>query len=123
MGSRDAVDFGRPSLAGSFRCAASLLNAKRPAIMVAVSFRIGFEVDTMLLEDAKVLQQREIQGGYCLLVMSAPAIAPKVQPGQFVHLRVPQLDSAVLRRPFSVYRQITTPCPFYIKMSAAAPPP
>ena len=58
----------------------------------------------MLLEDAKVLQQREIQGGYRLLVMAAPAIAPKVQPGQFVHLRVPHLDSAVLRRPFSVYK-------------------
>ena len=58
----------------------------------------------MLLEDAKVLQQREIQGGYRLLVMSAPAIAPKIQPGQFVHLRVPHLDSAVLRRPFSVYQ-------------------
>ena len=58
----------------------------------------------MLLEDAKVLQQREIQGGYRLLVMAAPSIAPKVQPGQFVHLRVPQLDSAVLRRPFSVYK-------------------
>ena len=58
----------------------------------------------MLLEDAKVLQQREIQGGYRLLVLAAPLIAPKVQPGQFVHLRVPNLDSAVLRRPFSVYR-------------------
>jgi dihydroorotate dehydrogenase electron transfer subunit len=58
----------------------------------------------MLLEDARVLQQREIQGGYRLLVMAAPSIAPKVQPGQFVHLRVPRLDSAVLRRPFSVYK-------------------
>jgi dihydroorotate dehydrogenase electron transfer subunit len=58
----------------------------------------------MLLEDAKVLQHRDIQGGYRLLVMAAPAIAPKVQPGQFVHLRVPHLDSAVLRRPFSVYK-------------------
>ncbi len=58
----------------------------------------------MLLEDAKVLQQREIQGGYRLLVLAAPLIAPKVQPGQFVHLRVPRLDSAVLRRPFSVYK-------------------
>jgi dihydroorotate dehydrogenase electron transfer subunit len=58
----------------------------------------------MLLENAKVLQQREIQGGYRLLVMAAPLIAPQVQPGQFVHLRVPQLDSAVLRRPFSVYK-------------------
>ena len=58
----------------------------------------------MLLENAKVLQQWEIRGGYRLLVMAAPSIAPKVRPGQFVHLRVPHLDSAVLRRPFSVYK-------------------
>ena len=58
----------------------------------------------MLLENAKVLQQREIQGEYRLLVLAAPSIAPKVEPGQFVHLRVPNLDSAVLRRPFSVYK-------------------
>ena len=58
----------------------------------------------MLLENAKVLQQREIQGGYRLLVLAAPLVAPKVEPGQFVHLRVPNLDSAVLRRPFSVYK-------------------
>lgn len=57
----------------------------------------------MRLEEARVLEHREIQGGYRLLVLSAPGIAPEVQPGQFVHLRVPHLDSAVLRRPFSVY--------------------
>ena len=57
----------------------------------------------MHLEDAKVVEHREIQGGYRLLVVSAPTVAPEVQPGQFVHLRVPHLDSAVLRRPFSVY--------------------
>ncbi|MGQ9661755.1 MAG: dihydroorotate dehydrogenase electron transfer subunit [Kiritimatiellia bacterium] len=41
---------------------------------------------------------------YRVLTLRSPAIARIVQPGQFIHLRVPRLDSAVLRRPFSVYR-------------------
>jgi dihydroorotate dehydrogenase electron transfer subunit len=57
----------------------------------------------MRMEEAKVLEHHKIHGGYRLLVVSAPGIAPDVQPGQFVHLRVPHLDTAVLRRPFSVY--------------------
>ncbi len=58
----------------------------------------------MRLEEAKVVEQREVRGGYNLLVLAAPAIAPGVRPGQFVHLRVPRLDDSVLRRPFSVFR-------------------
>lgn len=58
----------------------------------------------MQMEETNVLEHRQIQGGYRLLVLQSPGIAPQVQPGQFVHLRVPQLDAAVLRRPFSVYK-------------------
>jgi dihydroorotate dehydrogenase electron transfer subunit len=36
--------------------------------------------------------------------MIAPAIAPEVQPGQFVHLQIPHLQDSILRRPFSVYQ-------------------
>ena len=57
----------------------------------------------MKLEETRVIEHREIQGGYRLLVLLAPVIAPQVRPGQFVHLRVPHLEAAVLRRPFSVY--------------------
>lgn len=54
--------------------------------------------------DAEVIEHSDFNGGYRLLVLDAPAVASKVQPGQFVHLRIPRLDDAVLRRPFSVYR-------------------
>lgn len=57
----------------------------------------------MKLEDVSVLEHREMQGGYRLLVLETRDIAREVQPGQFVHLRVPELDAAVLRRPFSVF--------------------
>ncbi len=57
----------------------------------------------MKLEEAKILEHREISGGYRLLVLESPAVASNASPGQFVHLRVPGLDCSVLRRPFSIY--------------------
>ena len=58
----------------------------------------------MHLEDAVVINHEAIQGGYSLLVMRAPKIAPAVKPGQFVHVQVPHLGECVLRRPFSVFK-------------------
>ena len=58
----------------------------------------------MTQENSIVLEHRLFQGDYRLLKLSAPAIGSLVQPGQFVHLRVPRLAEAVLRRPFSVFK-------------------
>jgi len=55
-------------------------------------------------EKTTVLEHRVFQGEYRLLKLAAPSIGPLVQPGQFVHLRVPRLENAVLRRPFSVFK-------------------
>jgi dihydroorotate dehydrogenase electron transfer subunit len=41
---------------------------------------------------------------YFRLVVRAPQIAPLVQPGQFVHVRILPLKQALLRRPFSVFQ-------------------
>jgi len=41
---------------------------------------------------------------YFQLVVRASQIAPRVQPGQFVHVRILPLKEALLRRPFSVYQ-------------------
>ena len=41
---------------------------------------------------------------YFRLVMRAPRIAPLVQPGQFVHLRIQSIKDALLRRPFSIFQ-------------------
>jgi dihydroorotate dehydrogenase electron transfer subunit len=59
---------------------------------------------SICLEDAEMIGQDEMRGGYRRLTLRAPAIAPRVRPGQFVHLRVPHMNEALLRRPFSVYR-------------------
>ena len=39
-----------------------------------------------------------------MLRVVAPRIGPQVRPGQFVHLRIPRFEQAVLRRPFSVFK-------------------
>jgi len=38
------------------------------------------------------------------LVIKAPAIATRVQAGQFVHIRLPDQREHILRRPFGIYR-------------------
>ncbi len=58
----------------------------------------------MRQEQATVRSHRVMTGGYHHLVLQAPGIAPAVRPGQFVHLLVPRLRGAVLRRPFSVFK-------------------
>lgn len=59
----------------------------------------------MHLETANVVRHDTVgEGGYRLLSMNAPVVVRMVRPGQFVHLLVPRLGGAVLRRPFSVYK-------------------
>jgi dihydroorotate dehydrogenase electron transfer subunit len=43
------------------------------------------------------------QEGIYRLRLEAPAIASSVRPGQFVHLRLPELEAHMLRRPLSVF--------------------
>ena len=54
-------------------------------------------------EKCKVVEHRDIGTGYRHLVLEAPMMAAELQPGQFVHVRVPALESSALRRPFSVF--------------------
>jgi len=58
----------------------------------------------MHCETVKVVHQDEVHGGYRILWLDAPGIAPHVRPGQFVHILVPHMEEALLRRPFSVYK-------------------
>lgn len=57
----------------------------------------------MQIENAVILKQEPVRGEYSTLVLALPGISGSVKPGQFVHLLVPRMDDAVLRRPFSVY--------------------
>lgn len=51
---------------------------------------------------AEILDHRQVAEGIFLLEMSAPEIADKALPGQFVHIRCNDLLDPLLRRPFGV---------------------
>ncbi|MAW40616.1 MAG: dihydroorotate dehydrogenase electron transfer subunit [Kiritimatiellaceae bacterium] len=58
----------------------------------------------MIQDKATVLKHENFQGDYRILHLATTGIGPHVQPGQFVHLQVPQLGDRILRRPFSIYK-------------------
>ena len=56
-----------------------------------------------LNETCRIVSHGDAAPGYRLLVLSAPRSAATVEPGQFIHVRVPALEESALRRPFSVF--------------------
>jgi dihydroorotate dehydrogenase electron transfer subunit len=60
----------------------------------------------MVEETAQIASNERDTDLYFRLVVRAPRIAPLVQPGQFVHVRVLPLKEALLRRPFSVFQAV-----------------
>ncbi len=53
---------------------------------------------------AKILENKGIAPDRHRMVLSAPQIARQARPGQFIHVRVSEGYSPLLRRPFSVHR-------------------
>lgn len=58
---------------------------------------------TVRKETARIVRTTCVGPNLYEMELRAPDIARAVEPGQFVHLRVPTLDQHLLRRPFSVY--------------------
>ncbi len=54
-------------------------------------------------ESASILSNIEVGPELFLMKLSAPQIASAIQPGQFVHMKIPNMESHILRRPFSVF--------------------
>lgn len=52
---------------------------------------------------ATLIHVRPLAQGYRVLTFRAPEIAVLAQPGQFVHVRIPNIEPSRLRRPFSIY--------------------
>lgn len=57
-----------------------------------------------ILERVEVIANDRVATGVGLIAFRAPRTASSVRPGQFVHLRIGQGTSFILRRPFSVHR-------------------
>ena len=58
----------------------------------------------MVEQTAQIISNERDTDLYFRLVVRAPQIAPRVQPGQFAHIRVLPMKDALLRRPFSIYQ-------------------
>lgn len=54
-------------------------------------------------ERARIIENACVGPNLYLMVLESPLIAAAIEPGQFVHMKVPGMDSHILRRPFSVY--------------------
>ncbi|MBO4511371.1 MAG: hypothetical protein J5746_01270, partial [Victivallales bacterium] len=52
---------------------------------------------------ATLLSNQNIQGDYYKAVFQVEDIPRLAQPGQFIHLLLPDFQQHVLRRPFSIY--------------------
>lgn len=71
---------------------------------VDLAFETPHNLRPMKQENSTVLEHRLFHGDYRLLKLAAPSIGPFVRPGQFVHLKIPRFEHAVLRRPFSIFK-------------------
>lgn len=54
-------------------------------------------------EVARIVSHEDAGPGYRFLVVEAPKLAASLEPGQFVHVKIPGLEASALRRPFSVF--------------------
>jgi dihydroorotate dehydrogenase electron transfer subunit len=55
------------------------------------------------VEKVVALENEEIAPAIFCLALTAPRVAGCLEPGQFIHLLLPGLESHLLRRPFSIY--------------------
>jgi dihydroorotate dehydrogenase electron transfer subunit len=58
----------------------------------------------MVEQTVQIISNERDTDAYFRLVLRAPEIARATQPGQFLHLRIPPLRDALLRRPFSIFQ-------------------
>jgi dihydroorotate dehydrogenase electron transfer subunit len=58
----------------------------------------------MVEQTVQIVSNERETDAYFRLVLRAPEIAQDTEPGQFLHLRIPPLRDALLRRPFSIFQ-------------------
>lgn len=57
----------------------------------------------MLNEAGVVLKNEQLNETLYIMEIISPKIARNIEPGQFVHMKIPGMEAHILRRPFSVY--------------------
>ena len=54
------------------------------------------------LHETRTISNKTLGGGYRMLLLEAPEVVSDAKPGQFIHLRIPNVEPSALRRPFSI---------------------
>lgn len=54
-------------------------------------------------ENARILGNVCVGPRLHVVTLESPEIASSIEPGQFVHMKIPQMEDHILRRPFSVF--------------------
>lgn len=54
-------------------------------------------------ERARIVANEPVGPRLHVLTLESPMVAKEIQPGQFIHMKVPGRNENILRRPFSVY--------------------
>ena len=57
-----------------------------------------------LQRSGTVRANRKLTDALFVLDIESPDVAAALQPGQFIHVKIPGMDDHILRRPFSVYQ-------------------
>jgi len=55
-----------------------------------------------MIEIGKIVSNEVLQDSYYELKLSLPQISEQTEQGQFVHIKIPNLQDRILRRPFSI---------------------
>ncbi len=58
---------------------------------------------TLVNEQAHILSNDEVGPNLYVMKLASPHLAASIEPGQFVHMKIPTMDEHLLRRPFSIY--------------------
>lgn len=67
----------------------------------------GLRDMALVNETSVLLSNAQVGPRLWLASFESPDIAGRIAPGQFVHMRIPNMEGHILRRPFSVYDRST----------------
>ena len=60
-------------------------------------------MSNLVNERARIISNENVGPRLHLMVLESPQIAHSIMPGQFVHMKLPDFEAHILRRPFSIY--------------------
>lgn len=57
----------------------------------------------LINERVRILENECVGPNLYVMILESPGIAQCIEPGQFVHMKIPGMEAHIMRRPFSVY--------------------